>query len=175
MADFSIRAAGASVVERKLGRLLVRFGDLLPLMDRIGRYLVSSTQHRFETSKAPDGTTWKPSIRNRYEAVPRKAGVMGPSPTKTLVQQGHLRDSITHLPTSSAVEIGSNLICAAVHQLGATIVPRAARALVFELPGVGLVHAMQVIIPARPYLGISPADAAGVERMGERYAEEAIA
>ena len=175
MADFAIHAEGLRPVEAKLGRLLARFGDLLPLMDRLGRFLADSTRHRFETGRAPSGESWKPSLRVIAGAVPAKDGVVGPMGGKTLVQSGQLRDSITHLPSADRVEVGTNKIYAAVQQFGATIVPVNAPALSFELPGVGLVHAMQVIIPARPFVGISASDEVGLVRLTDRYAEEALA
>lgn len=163
-ADFSIRADGARWVERRLGRLLTRLGDLLPLMETLGAFLESTTRHRFETGIAPDGRAWKPSLRATLEGG------------QTLVKDGHLRDSITYLASNDRVEVGSNKIYAAVHQLGATIRPVQANALHFQLPGgLGFVTAQQVIIPARPYLGISGSDVRGVERLVDRYAEAALA
>jgi len=48
-----------------------------------------------------------------------------------------------------------------VHQFGATIVPKDAKALCFML-GSRVVFAEKVTIPARPYLGFGPADLAAV-------------
>jgi len=163
MADaFTIRVEGLRPVERRLGRLLARFGDLFPLMDRIGELLENTTRLRFETGRSPEGAPWKPSIRAEKEGG------------KTLVKDGHLRDSITHRASADRVEIGTNLIYAAIHQLGGTIRPVRADALVFELPGgLGLVHAKQVVIPARPYLGVSTSDEAAIVRLVDRYEEAA--
>lgn len=174
IADFTITATGLRPVERKLYRLLQRFGDLFPLMDRIGMLLENSTRHRFETSRAPSGATWKPSLRARFEAVPQNDKTVGPLNSKTLVRDGHLRDSITHAATSSTVEVGSNLLYARIHQLGGKIVPVNAPALSFRLPGgAELIHVMSVIIPARPYLGVSAEDMVGIKRQVERFAEAA--
>lgn len=51
------------------------------------------------------------------------------------------------------VEVGSNLVHAAIHQFGGVIRPRAAKLLMFR----GHV-AKSVDIPARPYLGLSKED-----------------
>jgi len=60
---------------------------------------------------------------------------------QTLVDSGRLRDSITHAVEPGRAVIGSNLVYAAIHQLGG----EAGRN-------------RSVTLPARPYLGISPAD-----------------
>lgn len=169
--DTVLKVEGIRPVERMLARLDRRFGNLLPLMDRIGELLVSNTKHRFETSRGPDGRSWKPSERVVSGAVPQEGKGMGPVGGKTLVIDGHLRDSITHLATSRNVEVGSNLIYARIHQLGGTIVPKAAPALSFKLPDGELVHIMKVVIPARPYLGIDAVDVAGIERLADQFAE----
>ena len=72
------------------------------LFDEIGAALVSSTQARFSTSTAPDGSGWKPVKRGG----------------KPLVDQGILKGSITHRARSDAVEVGTNLVYGAIHQFG---------------------------------------------------------
>lgn len=162
--DFSIRAEGLRPVERRLGKLLKRFGDLLPLMERIGDFLENTTRERFETNIAPDGTPWKPSMRATLEGG------------TTLVKDGHLRDSITNLPSSSRVEIGTNWFSARVHQLGAVIKPVNASALRFQLPGgLGFRSALEVIIPARPFVGFSASDEVGVMREVDKFEAAAVA
>lgn len=157
--DTVVKVEGIRPVERFLGRLARRFGNLLPLMDRIGELLVTNTKFRFETEKSPDGTKWKTS--NRAEA----------DGGKTLTVDGHLRDSITHLPTPTSVEVGSNLIYARPNFLGAVIRPVKAPALTFRLPDGELVHAMKVVIPARNPLGIDAVDVAGIGRLAGQFAE----
>ena len=83
-----------------------------------------------------------------------------------LFDQGILNASIHHVVEGShAVRWGSGLIYAAIHQLGGTIVPKAAKALVFTGADGSLVFAQKVTIPARPYLGVSAANAAQMERL----------
>ena len=71
--------------------------------------LEATTVERFDTNVGPDGQAWEPSFR---------ATIVG---GKTLVDKGHLRDSIHSLAEDDAVEIGSADPRAAVHQFGATI------------------------------------------------------
>ena len=55
------------------------------------------------------------------------------------------------------MRVGTNVIYAAIHQLGGKIVPKNATHLVFRL-ATGVVLAKSVTLPARPYLGISDDD-----------------
>ena len=148
MADeFRIRVDGLREVEEQLDALFGRTRDLTPLMAVLGENLVAGTRDRFEREEAPDGAPWKPSLRAELEGG------------QTLTQRGRLRDSVHFEARADQVEVGSNLIYAAVHQLGATIVPVNAGALRFRLPGgLGMRTVQQVVIPARPYLGISDYD-----------------
>jgi phage virion morphogenesis protein len=122
--------------------------DALPLMTALGSALVDTTRLRFSTNIAPDGSRWK-GLNFAYEAFRRSGPI--------LVQNGALRGSVTFRPGTSEVLIGSTMIYAGVHQDGATIKPKRASALVFHM-GPRLIFARQVVIPARPYLGISASD-----------------
>lgn len=70
-----------------MDRLEDLMADATDLLDDVGASLVTSTLHRFETGTDPDGHAWKPSAR-----ATREGG-------QTLVDRGHLRDSITHRRT----------------------------------------------------------------------------
>lgn len=135
-------------------------GDMTDLMDDIGRRLVSDTDRRFETETAPDGTPWKPS---------RRAVETG---GQTLTDKETLRDSISHQAGPRSVAIGTNLIYAAVHQAGATIRPKSAKALKFRLPNGAFVTTKEVTIPARPYIGLSEEGAAGIGELTLAWLEK---
>lgn len=113
--------------------------DMNQMRDNIGALVTSQTQRRIDTEKtAPDGTPWK----ENWEG------------TDTLVQSGALRDTIDYEVAGDDIFVGSPLIYAATHQMGATIVPKDAENLVFSVGGF-TVFAKEVTIPARPFLGIS--------------------
>jgi phage virion morphogenesis protein len=137
--------------DRDLRRLDARAKDIgrlagtEALMDEIGGALVAWSTRNFELERAPDGTPWKKSRRALDEGG------------QTLTKSGRLRQSQTHVYGRSFAEAGNNLIYGGVHQLGATIVPRQARALVFQIGGQTVV-AQKVTIPARPYMGIGGGD-----------------
>jgi phage gpG-like protein len=66
------------------------------------------------------------------------------------------------------------VIYAATHQGGATIRGKAGP-LKFKLPGgLGFVSPQEVIIPARPFLGVSAEDAAEIVAIGEDYLAEGM-
>lgn len=121
--------------------------DLRPLLEDLGMEGEESTRLRFDTNIAPDGTPWKPSLR---------AQVTG---GKTLKRDGFLQDSIVYqLDGGDAVEWGSNLIYAAIHQTGGEIFAKSAEGLSFFLATGAHVVVQKVTIPAREFLGISYID-----------------
>lgn len=129
---------------------LIRAGvDMRPAMDEIGAMLVTATQIRFERGVGPDGKAWEPSYRASSEGG------------KTLVDRGHLRDSITHQATKDEVRVGTNVLYAAVHQFGATIRAKGSGHLKFQVGG-RWASKKQVTIPARPFLGVSRDDQAEI-------------
>jgi len=122
--------------------------DLTPLMDAIGRVLVAGAQERIAVSNTdPDGIAWPESLRVRETGG------------RTLRDQGHLLASITSAPEARQVTIGSNLIYAGIHQVGGTIRAKGGGGLHFTLANGEEVVVGSVTIPARPYLGISTAEA----------------
>lgn len=128
-----------------LARLIAAGTDLSPAMDEIGAAMVASTLFRFEGEAGPDGTAWQPSARALAEGG------------QTLTDRGHLRASITHRADSESVEWGSNLVYAAIHQLGGVIRAKTARGLRFPV-GDGYAIVQSVTMPARPYLGLDDGD-----------------
>ncbi|MBK8157985.1 MAG: phage virion morphogenesis protein [Rhodospirillaceae bacterium] len=129
----------------ELARLEHVAADPQPIMDAIGAGLVTSTQMRFEQEQGPDGNPWPRSIRAIAEGG------------STLRKSARLYQSITHRATASQVEVGTNVIYAAVHQFGAKIVAKAAKGLRFKI-GDMWVTKRSVTIPARPFLGIGAGD-----------------
>lgn len=134
----------------KLERLQRALGDLWRTMDAIGAYLASSTQRRFQAGVAPDGAPWVPSIRARTEGG------------KTMMLSGQLAASIAHEATRDSVEVGSNRVYAAVHQLGATIHAKNVPNLRFRI-GARWISKPSVTIPARPFLGLDDRDRQEIE------------
>lgn len=100
-------------VRAMLGRL-AGFGDgpLFPALDAIGEAMVSATQMRFHDQHGPGGVPWPPS-----KAALREK-------RKTLIKTARLVSSITHnllRGAESGVEWGTNVVYAAMMQMGGTI------------------------------------------------------
>ena len=125
---------------------LAKLTDLQAFMSAIGGALEATTKDRFQTGTAPDGTPWKPVKRGG----------------KPLVDTSRLVQSIHAQSDANSVRVGTNVIYAAIHQFGGDIKPKKAKALHFQVDG-NSVFAKRVTIPARPFLGIGPADEAAIE------------
>lgn len=116
-------------LDTMLGGLQRRMENKGELLDTIGEVLVSGAIQRFSDGKDPEGTQW--------EVSKRAANKQG----QTLVDTGQLRNSLEYATTTGEVFVGSNKKYAHIHQKGG----KAGRG-------------RSVIIPARPYLGISGDD-----------------
>ena len=152
-------------VREALKRLVTTIAAPRKAMDQIGSHLVAATLRRFETETAPDGKPWLKSAR--------ALAVGG----QTLTKSGRLRGSITHNVAADgrAVEVGSNVIYAAIHQFGGGI-KQGARTQILAFAARGgrftsrakaarrrggavrvsfaEIGAREFDMPARPYLGI---------------------
>lgn len=133
----------------KAGEALTRLSeiDLADITYVIGQLVEDQTKRRISDERqSPEGEDW-PAWSKGY-AETRHGG------HSLLVGEGHLQNSIQNYTTADRVTVGSNLIYAAIHQFGGTIVPKNAEHLVFML-GDRKVFAQSVTIPARPWLGLS--------------------
>ena len=133
-------------------------GDKRDLLDGLGALGVSQTQERIAREKrSPDGVPWKPNRQG----------------TSILFHLGHLLGSMAHQVGSDRVSWGSNMIYAAVHQLGATIRPKSAKRLVFRI-GNQTIFAKEVTIPARPYLGFSAENISEIRETVHNWLQERL-
>jgi phage virion morphogenesis protein len=124
--------------------------DPLPTMQNVGRYMEESTKLRFQAGVGPDGVPWAPSKRVQAEGG------------KTLILSTNLMQSVTNEATRTEAVVGTNMVYANIQQTGGTIEPRTAKALAFQLPGIGLVFAHHVTLPARPFIGLNDNDQAHI-------------
>jgi phage virion morphogenesis protein len=127
------------------------------LLQSIGVEMAEQTKERFETQKSPDGDSWKALAQKTKDYY---AG-NGWGARSILIGEGLLQQSVTSEVQGGAwaVLVGAAMEYAAVHQFGAEIAPKSARALF--VPGYGMLK--KVNIPARPYLGVSSDDAKAIE------------
>ena len=137
---------GTDTIGPAVARLLAAAEDLTPVMEEIGSYLELSVDLRFEGERGPGGAAWKPSRRARQEAG------------TTLSDTGRLRASITSEAGPDFVRIGTNVIYAAIHQEGGTIIPKQPGGRLTFPIGDGWVSVNSVTLPARPFLGLDAED-----------------
>lgn len=155
-----------SEVRAALQRTLAATGNLSPVMKAIGERLLRSTEERFETETAPDGTAWQPLAPGSAEAgfKNKKTPVKGLlsaafsrylAGRKILTLSGQLRGSIYSKPAKDQVAVGTGKIYGAIHQLGG----QAGRG-------------RKVTIPARPFLGVTDSDRSEIlELLGDHVAQ----
>jgi phage virion morphogenesis protein len=146
-----------SELQSAFAQLTQRMDDLQPVMTSIGEYMVRATDDRFRNQQDPEGNPWAP-LSAATLAVKRN--------NKILTERGRLRGSITYKATSNSVEIGTNLIYAPTHQFGATIRAKNKKYLYWK----GASHPVkEVVIPARPFLGVSEQDEQKILGIIENY------
>jgi phage virion morphogenesis protein len=118
-ASFSIDLRDEGKALADLGALIARVDRPLPMYRDIGLALVTSTHHRWDLGIAPDGSPWPLSLR-----VIAHGG-------KTLILSSRLYRSVTANATPTGVEVGTNVIYAAIHQFGG-LIARSARTAVLH-------------------------------------------
>jgi phage virion morphogenesis protein len=119
-----------------LNQLAARVEDLTPVMDALGQVLVTRSDLSFRREETPWGQRWTPLSEVTLE---RRRGTSA----QILRDTGRLAASITARASRTQVQVGTNVVYAAVHQFGNPLnqfynTPRGARA----------------PIPARPFLPI---------------------
>ena len=139
-----------SEVRRGFRQLEGLMTNTTPVMRAIGVGLVGSTHMRFVTQTDSDGQAWQ-ALNAGYAEDKRNSRI--------LTESGRLRNSINARASNDEVLVGTDVIYAAAHQFGATIVPVRATHLWFRIGG-NLIKADSVTLPARPFLGISSDDEA---------------
>lgn len=185
----------------KFGALGQALRDKTPLLRIFGNLMVRSTQRTFREGGSPAGS-WRRllagSLRAQYEGRKRKK--LGPltkaqqrtlsgktaaggdtaafsrfaGAKKILISSGQLMRSVTFAVDSGggAVNIGSNLKYARIHQLGGVITPKNRKFLRFPIGAGNFVFAKKVVMPARPYLVVRPEDPERLIRAGWEYLAE---
>ena len=91
---------------KRLEKLIMVVDDAQPTLEKIGEKLAKTTRSRFHSGKAPSGKYWRRSKRARRRR------------RKTLVDTGHLRDSITVKADSKEVAVGTDVWYGRLHQRG---------------------------------------------------------
>lgn len=139
MTGARIEVAGAVPVRRRLVALAQRVADKRPLLDMLGGVVESQTRRRLSHDKeGPNGEPW-PDWSENYKATRRSGHHL-------LENEGTLIDSVHYMVRGDAVEVGSGMVYAAIHQFGGA-------------------EAGKPEIPARPWLGVSEDDGAEIDEV----------
>ena len=117
---------------RALRDLLRRGEDLSPVLRSVGELLVNASRARFDAQRSPEGAAWEP-------LKPRTLARKKRNRDKILTERGQLRGTLAvGRVDADSVVVGSPEKYAATPQFG------------------------RGAIPARPFLGVSDADARGI-------------
>lgn len=157
----TLKEQGSKQITAALDRL-ASADERLNLMEDVGAYGVSSTHQRFDEKKSPDGKAWKVSHRAKE--------VNG----QTLSKTSRLFWSFTYAATKSGVEWGTAVQYAGIHQFGGIIKPKTKKALAFHLANGQFVMVKQVVMPARPMLGLNEYDRGRIDGIGVNWLTEVV-
>lgn len=174
MSSFSVNVDDEQV-RAALQRLRGRAENLSPLMQRIGELLVESTQDRFSTATAPDGSAWAPNTETtitRYLGLTRgnhkkdgslskKGAARGAAKKPLTGETGELRRQIHYRVIGNSLEVGSSMEYAAVQQFGRKKGESGSDRRGRPIPWGD--------IPARPFIGLSDDDKSGIEQSISDY------
>lgn len=148
-------------IAAQLGRLASGMEDMAPAMQEIAEYLVVTTKDRFPSGIAPAGTPWAPKSPTTLQAYAARHDRQDPRPL--FGPSGALSSTIFSVATSTSAEIGSGLIYSAVMQFGAGKGAFGKTSRGGAIPWGN--------IPARPFIGLSETDRAGILDITAEYIE----
>jgi len=145
-------------VQSRLDGAIKAASDFTVPMTAIADYLRTAAVDRFDDETAPDGSLWEPSDRALEDG-----GL-------TLTKSGMLRQSITADSDNRSAVAGTNLIYAAIHNFGGTILARPGSALRTPFG-----PRASVSMPKREFLGFAPEDVTEIEALLMDHLEQGFA
>lgn len=163
MAD-SIQFHGQEKITEWLNKVLKQAGDHSKLMHNIGSVLEHNTKQRINTGIGTDDKPWQKSWRAKMQGG------------TTLRDTSRLYNSIkyTVLDGGKRVVVGTNVFYAPVMHFGARITAKNGKYLKFKSSMGGWAQIQSVIIPPRPFLGMSVDDSQEVLFEIEEYLLELL-
>lgn len=148
-----------AAVLRAFERLREFGGDPGPALEDFGEYWLNSHQERWADEQSPDGTPWA-DLSEDYKARKPK------NPDRILFLDGDLRDLLNYQVDGASLALGTPLKKGATHQFGADKGEFGRDSRGRPIPWGD--------IPARPYLGMSDADAAELKATMLEHAGRAL-
>lgn len=132
-------------IRESLERLTKRLGNLLPVFQDVGEYLLLAHDQRFRDQTSPEGDPWA-ALSEDYRSRKKR------NQDRILVLDDILGATLRYQAEDKGLEFGTDRVYGATHQFGR---PKAG-------------------IPARPFLGLSDADKQEVLRLIEEHLAEAF-
>lgn len=163
MAD-TVQFHGQEKITEWLNKVLKQAGDHSKLMHNIGSVLEHNTKQRINAGVGTDDKPWQKSWRAKLQGG------------TTLRDTSRLYNSIkyTVLDGGKRVVVGTNVFYAPVMHYGATIRAKTGKYLKFKTTMGGWAQIQSVIIPARPFLGMSVDDSQEILFEIEEYLLELL-
>ncbi|OCG45779.1 phage virion morphogenesis protein [Gilliamella sp. Choc4-2] len=124
----------------------VAIDDVTGLFEHMGEVLLDIHEARFNAQESPDGIPWQTLSPWYQESKPKQKD-------KILTLDGTLRSTLRYQINGNTLLFGTNVVYGAIHQFGGVIKPCNKQAL-----NVGGQAVKQIVIPARPWLGVSAQD-----------------
>ncbi|MFT0531610.1 phage virion morphogenesis protein [Castellaniella hirudinis] len=155
-------SADTAAIEATLARAVQALGSPNVLLLSVGEEMLNATRDRFKNQQSPDGAKWA-ALLPAYQKSKEK------NQNKILTLDGYLGGTLRYQVDGAAVEVGSNLEYAAIHQFGGTIKPKKARAL-----KIGDRHVGAAKIPARPFLGMNADDEVRILELAQDFMQNAL-
>jgi phage gpG-like protein len=158
-----------SAATKTLDDLASLMADLSPVMEGIGEMLTASTRDRLVQGVSPDGTPFAPRSPATLDAYERSPDGYGPVP---LWRSGHMRSETLHASYGpNWIRFGSSAEYSGVVQFGAG---QGAFGAIFTKDKRGRDHSHLIPwgdIPARPFIGLSQVDQAGIQDIVVEFLE----
>ncbi|WP_425099143.1 phage virion morphogenesis protein [Tropicibacter sp. S64] len=173
MSDYLAVKVTTDSITTALAGLAAAYDDLMPLFHDIGEEMVNSSLENFREGSGPDGTVWAPRSQTTLDAYARRKPPFVPSGGPLIGESKSLSTTISYEATGDGVLWGSNMIYAAVMQLGAKQGEFGAR---IGKNTKGRDFFMTIPwgdIPPRPFLGIGPDDETAILEIVEDFLADA--
>ena len=172
-------------LRQALSQLAAQLRDMTNVMRALSETMVDASARAFERKADPfTGAPWKPLSQGRNNQREKK----GRSAENILQDSGLLVGSITRPGSRGSVHevgadyalVGTNVVYAAIHQLGGKTAPHkitARRGKALAIPGIGFRHSVMhpgSVIPARPFLGVGLKDVEVMRSIVRRHLMQAL-
>lgn len=164
-----IDTAAVSAALQRASNALDREGVPLLLSD-IGEHLLKSTRDRAAEQVGPDGQPWEP-LSPRYA---QRKGQARPGAPILKFDNHMLGDQFAHQVEGDTLLVGTNAPYGAIQQFGSDTLAKAVSPHFVNQRKAGIAQQVAKGIPARPWLGVSDADADSIVDLTKKAITSAL-